>query len=105
MPSSIRYKGKKYPVREIGKRALYKYKKLKKVVIGSNVERIGEKAFYGDKSLKTITVKTKKLKTVGKKALYGIHKKAVIKVPKSKLTKYKKVFKKKGQKKTVKIKK
>ena len=52
----------------------------------------------------TITIKGKKLKTVGKQALKGINKKAVIRVPKAKKNAYKKLFKGKGQKKSVKVK-
>ena len=67
---------------------------------------IGDKAFSGFKKLKTIVIKSTKLKTVGKNAIKGIKKKAVIKVPKSKLKKYTKLFSKKtGFKKTMTIKK
>lgn len=45
----------------------------------------------------------KLLKSVGKNALKGIHKKCTIKVPKTKLTAYKRLLKKKGQKANVKI--
>lgn len=50
------------------------------------------------KKLKTITVKTNKLKSskVGKQAFKGIYAKAVIKVPKSKYKTYKSLFKKAG---------
>ena len=51
--------------------------------------------------LKSITVKGKKLKMVGKQALKGINKKAVIRIPKSKKKAYRKLFKGKGQKKSV----
>ena len=64
---------------------------------------IKSKAFYGEKKLKKITIKSTTLKTVGKNAFKGINKKAKIKVPASKLKAYKKLLKKKGQKKTVKI--
>lgn len=69
------------------------------------VTQINGKAFAGCSKLKKITIKAKSLKKVGKKAFKGIHKKAVIKVPKSKWKAYKKLFKKKGQAKSVKIKK
>jgi len=105
IPTSITYNGKKYPVTEIGGSAFAKQKKLKKVTIGKNVQKIGKKAFYNASKLKKIVVKSKKLKSVGKNAFKGIHKNAVIKVPSKKLKAYKKLFKKKGQKSTVKIKK
>ena len=105
-------------------------KKVKKVVIGKNVttigkeafknctnlktvesksttlNKIGASAFSGDMKLTKITLKTTKLtkKSVGKNALKGTNKKLVIKVPKSKVSAYKKYFKNKGNK-TVQVKK
>lgn len=93
-------------VTSIGANAFAGCKKLKKITVGSTVlTSIGSKAFYNCKVLKNIVLKSKSLKTVGKNAFKGIHKKAVIKVPSAKLKKYKKLLAKKGQKKTVKIKK
>ncbi|MDE5863434.1 MAG: leucine-rich repeat protein [Lachnospiraceae bacterium] len=92
-------------VTSIEKSAFENCKKLSKVTMGKKVTKIGANAFSGCKNLKTITVKSTKLKTIGKNAFRNIHKKAVIKVPKSKLGAYRKLFKNKGQKKTVKIKK
>lgn len=73
------------------------------VTIGSNVTEIGAKAFYNCKKLKKITIKTTKLKAVGKNALKNIHAKAVVKVPKRKLKAYKKLLKSKGLKRGAKI--
>ena len=70
------------------------------------ITEIKPNAFKGCKKLKKITIKTTKLKTVGKNAFKGINKKAVFRVPKKKYKKYKKLFKSKtGYKKTMKIKK
>lgn len=69
-----------------------------------NVTSIGEKVFAGCSKLSQITVKTTKLKKVGKDALKGICEKAVIKVPKAKKKAYTKLLKGKGQRKTDKIK-
>ena len=80
-------------------------KKLKKVTVGANVKSIGKAAFKDCKNLKNITVKSTKLKTVKAKALKGINKKATIKVPAKKLKNYQKLFRKKGQSSSVKIKK
>lgn len=102
---TVKIKGTTYKITQIANNALANCKKLKKVTIGTNITKIGKKAFYKDAKLKSIIVKTKKLKSVGSQALKGIYKKAVIKVPASKLKKYKKLFKKKGQASTVKIKK
>ena len=73
-------------------------------MISKNVSKIGKKAFNGDGKLKSITVKSRKLKTVGKLALKGINKHAVVRVPKAKKKAYKALFKGKGQKKSVKVK-
>ncbi len=98
--------GKTYNVTAIGAKAFKGNKTVTKVTIGKNVTTIGAKAFYGCKKLKTIIIKSKKLKKVGKKAIKGIKKSATIKVPKTKLKAYKKLFKSKtGFKKTMKIKK
>ena len=105
IPKTVKIQGKTYKVTSIAANAFKNNKKLTSVTVGANVTTIGSKAFYGCKNLKKITVKSTKLKSVGKNALKGIHKKAVVKVPKSKLLKYKKLFKGKGQRKTVRIKK
>ena len=101
--SKVEIGGKSFKVTEIGASAFSGCKKAKSATIGSNVTKIGSKAFYNCKALTKITVKSKKLKSVGKNALKNINSKAKVKVPKSKLKAYKKLFKSKGQKKTVKI--
>ena len=92
-------------ITEIGASSFEGCKNLKSVTIGKNVTSIGKNAFKNCKNLKKITVKSTKLKKVGKGALTGINRKCVIKVPKKKLKSYKSLFKGKGQKKSVKIKK
>lgn len=104
IPATITYSGKKYTVVSMAKNCLKNNKKLKKVTIGSNVEKIGANALSGDAKCKSIVIKSSRLKSVGKNAFKGINKKAAIKVPKKMLSKYKKLLKKKGQKSTVKIK-
>lgn len=104
IPATVTYKKLKYKVNAIGAKAFSGCKKLKSVTIGGNVTSVGAQAFNKCGSLKKITVASKSLKKVGKNALKGINKKCVIKVPKSKRGSYKKLFKGKGQAKTVKIK-
>ncbi|WP_052377622.1 glycoside hydrolase family 2 TIM barrel-domain containing protein [Robinsoniella sp. KNHs210] len=104
VPDSVKIGNYKYKVTEIGKNAFKGSKKLKTVTIGKNVKKIGSSAFYNAKLLKKITVNSKVIKGVGKNALKGINGKAIIKVPKSKLKSYRKIFIKKGQKNTVTIK-
>lgn len=80
---------------------------LTKLTIPSKVKKIGKQAFYGCKKLKSITIKTTKLtsKNVGKQAFKGTNTKATIKVPRKKLSAYKKLLKSKGISKKAKIKK
>ena len=103
IPDTVTIDGITYKVTAIEANAFKNNKNITKVIIGKNVTVIGNNAFSGCKKLKTITVKTTKLKSVGKKALKGIHAKAKIKVPKSKLKKNKSLFKNKGQGKNVKV--
>ena len=91
-------------VTKIGDKAFKKCTALKSITIPSKVTTIGKEAFSGAKNLKTITVKATKIKSVGKNAFKSINKKATIKVPSKQLKKYKTLLKK-GQAKTVKIKK
>ncbi len=106
VPDTITVGGVVYKVAEIKANAFKNNKKLKKVVIGKNIEKIGAKAFYGCKKLANITIKTTKLKskTVGKKAFGKIYKKPVVKMPKSKKKAYKKWIYKKGLTKKAKVK-
>ncbi len=92
-----------FKVTEINAGAMKGNKKLKKAVIGKNVTKIGASAFSGCRKLKTIVVESTKLKTVGENALKGVWEKCKIKVPKSKVKKYGKKFRKKGQKSSVKV--
>ena len=103
VPANARINGYTFKITSVADKAFRKNKKLKKVTIGTNVTKIGKQTFYGDKKLKTIVIKSKKITKCGKAAFKGINKKAIIKVPKSKLKKYRKLFKNKGQAKTVKI--
>lgn len=103
VPKSVKLANGRYKVVGIEKNAFKNNKKLKKVVIGSQVTKIGANAFSGAKNLKTITIKSKSLKSVGKNAFKGIHKNCKIKVPAKKLNSYKKLLSKKGQKASVKI--
>ena len=103
----VKINGKRYKVTGIAANAFKNCKRLKKVTIGTNINKIGKKAFYGCSSLKNIKVKTSKLTNsrIGRQAFKGIHKKAVIKVPKRQLKTYKKILKTKEIGKKVKIKK
>ena len=98
IPATIKKNGKKYKVCAIKAGALKKMKRLKKVIIGKNVTVIGRGAFASDKRLKSIVIKSRKLKLVGSRAFKGMQKKAVIRVPKGRRAAYRKMLKKKGLK-------
>lgn len=93
-------------LKSIPNSAFEKCKSLTSITIPYKVTVIGKRAFYGCGKLKKIIIKSSKLKTIGENAVKGINKKAVMKVPGSKLGKYKKLFTaRKGFRKTMKIKK
>ena len=56
------------------------------------VTTIGKGAFRGCSKLKKITIKSKRITKIGSNSFKGINKKAIIKVPKSKYKKYKKMI-------------
>ncbi|MCM1272199.1 MAG: leucine-rich repeat protein [Clostridium sp.] len=105
VPNTIKLGKKTYKVTAIGNKACYKYTNLKKVVIGANVKKIGAYAFSNCKKLKSVVIKTTKLKAsaVGSRAFKGIYAKATIKVPKGMKSAYKKILLKKGVTKKMKI--
>ena len=119
IPATVKLANKSYKVVRIEKRACKGYKKLKTVTVGKNVSTIKDEAFMnckslkyitfgtgttvigkrvlkGDKNLKKIVIKSKKLKKIGKGTFSGIQfkgkKKTIIKVPKSKNQKIKKAY-------------
>ena len=120
--------GARYKVDAINENAFRDFKYLKKVVIGNNVRMVGSSAFKGCsslntlcigsgvrliglqafascKNLKSISVSTTYLtsSSVGRNALSGISSKVVIKVPASKLSVYKNLFRLRGVAKTAQI--
>ena len=96
VPATIKISGVSYKVTAIGANVWKNDKTLQTVVIGTNVKKIGAKAFYGAKNLKKVTIKTTKLTSVGSGAYKGVSKKITIKVPAGKKKAYKKLLKKKG---------
>ena len=107
VPDSIKVNGKVYKVTIISEGAFKNNKKLRSVVIGKNVKTIKANAFRGCRNLKSITVKSLKLKasTVGKNAFKGINRKAVFKLPKKKFKTYRKIFRKSAKSSKIKYKK
>ncbi len=107
VPDKVTIDGTTYMVTKIDTAAFKGNTNVTKIVIGKNIASIGKNTFKNCKKLKTIVIKSSKFttKTVAKGAFKGITKKTVIKVPKKKLQAYKKLFRKKGLSKKVKIKK
>ncbi len=105
VPGSVKIGNYRYKVTEIARNAFRNNKRLTTVTIEKYVTRIHPYAFYGDKKLKKITVKSKSLKLVGKKCIQRDIQKAVIKVPSSRQKKYRKLMRGKGQSSSVIIKK
>ncbi len=70
IPVKVKLNGRDYKVTAIAKNAMKNSEKLSYLIIGRNVEKIGEKAFYGCKKLRYIYVKSKNLeaKNIGKQA-------------------------------------
>ena len=93
-------------IKTIGSKAFAGTKVLKTITLGTSVEKIGSYAFANSRDLKVLKIKTTKLtsKTLSKKTFAGITSKTTVKVPKSKLSAYKKLFRKCGLSKNVKVK-
>ena len=93
-------------IKTIGSKAFAGTKVLKTITLGTSVEKIGSYAFANSRDLKVLKIKTTKLtsKTLSKKTFASITSKTTVKVPKSKLSAYKKLFHKCGLSKNVKVK-
>ena len=106
IPTSIKIKGATYKVTEISASAFKNNRKLKKVVIGQNIVKIGKNAFYGCKNLTSITIKSSRLtlKNIGKNAFKNTSQKATVKVPKKQKALYNQILKKRGLNKKAKVK-
>lgn len=89
----------------VSERAFYNNKYVKKIVLGSNISRIGARAFTGCRKLTSLTIKSKGItsKSLKSKTFKGISSKTKIKVPAEKRDAYKKLFYKKGLSKRVKV--
>ncbi len=120
IPASVKIGGRAFKVTSVADKALQKKRKIKSVSVGNHVKtigvaafsgctgltkvtfgtgltKIGREAFKNCSKLKTITIKSEKLKSVGKNALRGVKRDARIRVPGKKVKAYRKLFKDKGQ--------
>ena len=57
IPAYIKYRGRKYPVTKIAKRAFQGNRYVRHIVIGRNIQSIGKETFEGCIRLKKITLK------------------------------------------------
>ena len=112
VPETATYQGVKYSVKSIATKAFYGNKKIQKIMINNQIEKVGSLAFFraknvktitigksvkdmGDhtfcrmKKLKTVTVKSRKLTSTGFGMFHGI-KNFTIRVPRDKVKAYRK---------------
>lgn len=101
--SKIKIQNKVFTVTSIGAYAFKNNKNLSEVTVGKNVKYIKKGAFLNCSKLKKIHFTGNNLTKVEQSVLKGISSKAIIKVPAAKQNAYAKLFKGKGQAKTVKI--
>lgn len=81
----------------IGEKAFAGCTALNKVKVGTGLKTIGKAAFSGDKNLTLFVIKSKNLTKVGKNALSNTKSAIKMKVLGEKISKYKKLFRGKGQ--------
>ena len=79
----------------IGDSAFEGDRSIAAITIPKNIKTIGKKAFYKCKKLKTVTLKTTKMKKVGASAFKKTKKGMLFKLPKKKNATYRKLLKKK----------
>ena len=105
IPATIKTGGVTLPVQKIAQGAFSGNEKLKKTIIGKNITDIGKGAFRDDVNLRTIRIRAKRLKHVGKNAFRGIHPKACfyIKGNKKQFKRVKKLIMKSGVGKNIKF--
>lgn len=104
IPDAVTINNVSYPVTEIRANTITNNRKVKQVTIGANVTKIQNKAFYNCKNLKVVKVRSKNLKKIAKKAFWKCGKKITLRVPREKLNAYKKLVKKAGLAKKIRVK-
>lgn len=68
IPSSVSWKGKRYSVVQIHKKAFYRSIALKHITVGRQVRRIGKRAFYRCKKLRSVVFQGGKIQKIQKNA-------------------------------------
>ncbi|MGN0483682.1 MAG: leucine-rich repeat protein [Lachnospiraceae bacterium] len=103
LPTKVDFHNQTFKVTTIGSNA-FKKANIKSLMIGKYITKIEKNAFQSDKWLKSVTILSTNLKSVGKNALKGIPKKATIICPPNKAEEYEKLFDKGGLNRDVTIK-
>lgn len=106
VPSTVKIGKKKYKVTSIAENAFTGYDKLEMVSIGKNIKKIGGNAFGGCSKLKTLQIKSKKLRMKAVKKAFEDSAIKTVYVQKDKVKNYKHIFTKKntGSKTGIKVK-
>ncbi|MCR5106053.1 MAG: leucine-rich repeat domain-containing protein [Eubacterium sp.] len=101
--ATVKLGGVSFKITAINANAFKNCNKLTTFKAGGNITTIGKNAFNGCSSLKSVTITSTKLKSIGSGAFKGTTAKTKFKVPKSKLAKYSKMIYKAGANKKAKI--
>lgn len=96
IPSTVVLNGKKYQVTSIGRRAFRENNKVRKIVVPKTIKKIGNGTFRECKNLRVLLIKTKKLtnKSLGINVFKWINPRISIRVPKTKVRTYQRIFEK-----------
>ncbi|WP_455058245.1 leucine-rich repeat protein [Jutongia sp.] len=94
----VKIDGISYSVTSVCERAFRSNKRVKKVSLGSRVNKIGKEAFANCSNIKVLYIYSPKLKAsdIGENAFKGINRRVKISVPKAKMKEYKELFCEKG---------
>ena len=84
-------------IQSIGDAAFINCKELQSVKISKKVTKIGKNVFTGCANLKTLVVNSDKITSVGKNAFKGVKTNVTVKTSKKSLKKYSKMFVSKGK--------
>ena len=96
--TKVTINGISYSVTSVCERAFRSNKRVKKVSLGSRVDKIGKEAFANCRNIKVLYIYSPRLKAsdIGENSFKGINKRVKISVPKAKMKEYKELFCEKG---------
>ena len=88
--TKVTINGISYSVTSVCERAFRSNKRVKKVSLGSRVDKIGKEAFANCRNIKVLYIYSPRLKAsdIGENAFKGINKRVKISVPKAKMKEY-----------------